>query len=83
MTGILAMISSRMLKKGAGWLGQSQCSRNARSQKTLVGRAQLGSSQPPLNRVMVRCGLACGKARLGAPGWAGEKSGLFEHPAWP
>ncbi|MCM3905748.1 MAG: hypothetical protein ND866_28990, partial [Pyrinomonadaceae bacterium] len=30
--------------------------------------------------VMVRCGLACGKARLGAPGWAGEKSGLFEHP---
>ena len=31
--------------------------------------------------VMVRCGIACGKARLGAPGWAGEKSGLFEHPA--
>ncbi len=27
------------------------------------------------------CGLAGDKARLGAPGLAGEKSGLFEHPA--
>jgi hypothetical protein len=23
-----------------------------------------------------------GMARLGAPGWAGENSGHFEHPAW-
>jgi hypothetical protein len=29
---------------------------------------------------VVRCRLACGMARLGAPGLAGEKSGLFEHP---
>ena len=42
--------SSRMLKKGAGWLGRSPCSRNARPQKALVGRAQLGSSQPPLRK---------------------------------
>ena len=27
-----------------------------------------------------RCGLACGKARLGAPGRAGEKGGLFDQP---
>ena len=58
MTGILAMITNRMLKKRAGWLGRSPCSRNARLEKALVGRAQLGSSQPPLNRVIVRCGLA-------------------------
>ena len=37
-----------MLKKKAGSLGQSPCSRNARLRKALVGRAQLGSSQPPL-----------------------------------
>jgi len=42
--------SSRMLKRGAGWPGRSPCSRNARSQKALVGRAQLGSSRPPLIR---------------------------------
>jgi hypothetical protein len=45
MTGILATIIDRMLKKGAGWLGRSPCSRNARLEKALVGRAQLGSSQ--------------------------------------
>ena len=33
---------------------------------------------PP--RRFARCGLACGTARLGALGWAGEKEGLFEHP---
>jgi hypothetical protein len=38
----------RMLKREAGWLGRSPCSRNARLEKALVGRAQLGSSQPPL-----------------------------------
>jgi hypothetical protein len=30
-------------------MGRSLCSRNARPQKTLVGRAQLGSSHPPLS----------------------------------
>ena len=34
---------------------------------------------PP--RLFARCGLAWEKARLGAPGLGGEKSGLFEHPA--
>jgi hypothetical protein len=33
-------------------------------------------------RFFARSGLARGKARLGAPGWAGEKSGLFAHPAY-
>jgi len=34
-------------------------------------------------RLFARCGLAWGKARLGrARVWAGEKSGLFEHPVW-
>jgi hypothetical protein len=47
-----------MLKNGVGRLGRSPCSRNARLEKALVGRAQLGSSQPPLNRVIVRCSLA-------------------------
>jgi hypothetical protein len=55
-----------MLKKEVGWLGRFPCSRNARLEKALVGRAQLGSSQPPLNRVIVRCGLA---------------DSLYEHPA--
>ena len=32
-------------------------------------------------RPFTRCGLAWEEARLGAPGWAGEKSGLFEPPA--
>ena len=31
--------------------------------------------------LLARCGLAWDKARLGAPGWEGEKSGLFEQPA--
>jgi len=30
--------------------------------------------------VTARCGLAYGTARLGAPGWVGEKSSLFERP---
>jgi hypothetical protein len=41
-----------------------------------------GSSEawyvPP--RLFTRCGLARGTGRLGAPGWAGETSGHFEHP---
>ena len=41
-----------------------------------------GSSEawyvPP--RLFARCGLACGTVRLGAPGWAGENRGHFEHP---
>src|SRR6185312_5894727 len=28
-----------------------------------------------------RCCLACGMTRLGAPGWAGENDGFFEHSA--
>jgi len=31
-------------------------------------------------KVIVRRGLAWDKARLGAQGWAGEKSGLIDHP---
>jgi hypothetical protein len=54
-----------MRKKVAGWLGRSPCSRNARPQKTLVGRAQLGSSHPPL--------------RNSFP--AALLDGLFKHPA--
>ena len=63
------------------------CSRNARPQKALVGRAQWKINQPPsLKRErasldgsswITRCGLACGKARLGAPGWAGEKAAFL------
>ena len=30
--------------------------------------------------LFARCGLACGTARLGAPGWAGVNDGLFDHP---
>jgi hypothetical protein len=48
---------------------------------SIVRCAQLGSSQPPLDKVIVRCGLAWGKARLARQGRAGEMSGLFEHPA--
>jgi len=33
------------------------------------------------SRPFARCGRACGKARLGAPGWVGENSDLFDHPA--
>jgi len=33
---------------------------------------------PP--RLFARRGLVWDKARLGALGWAGKKSGLFEHP---
>jgi hypothetical protein len=43
-----------------------------------------GSSEawyvPP--RLFARCGLTRGKGCLGAPGWAGENGGHFEHPAW-
>jgi hypothetical protein len=57
------------------------CSRNARPQKALVGRAQGKINQPPslkskrgsLERVSLatRWGLACGMARLGTPGLGG------------
>jgi hypothetical protein len=47
LRGILATIISMALKKGTGWLGQSQCSRNARLGKALVGRAQWKINQPP------------------------------------
>jgi hypothetical protein len=42
-----------------------------------AGQAKLGMYLP---RLLARCGLARGTGRLGAPGWAGEKRGLFEHP---
>jgi hypothetical protein len=69
------------------------CSRNARSQKTLVGRAQRGThpGHPEDNVHEQACkdhlwSLAAalfGKRRVSARrGWAGEKAGLFEHPAW-
>ena len=61
-----------------GRLGRSPCSRNARSQTPLVGRAQLGSSQPPLKAIVTAA--LPGIRRVSArQGWAGEKSGLFEH----
>jgi hypothetical protein len=57
------------------------CSRNARSEKTLVGRAQWGTHPGHPWQCMraslegtslaTRCGLACGAARLGAPGLGG------------
>jgi hypothetical protein len=28
-------------------------------------------------RPLIRCGLACGTGRLGAPGWAGEKAAFL------
>ena len=71
---------SRMLKKEAGWLGRSPCSRNARPQKTLVGRAHLGSSHPPLCDSFDVALLGTRRV-LARQGWAGETSGLFEHPA--
>jgi len=37
----------------------------------LIGRAQLGSTHPPIYEVTARCGLARGTARLGAPGLGG------------
>jgi hypothetical protein len=33
--------------------------------------------KPSTHRPFARCGLACGAARLGAPGWAGETAGFF------
>ena len=48
-----------------GWLGRSLCSRNARSRTPLVGRAQLGSSQPPLSERSTAAALL---------------DGFFEHP---
>ena len=41
----------------------------------------VGIIPPTPYKVMARCGLAWDKARLGAPGWEGEKSGLSEQPA--
>ena len=68
------------------------CSRNARPEKALVGRAQWKINQPPSlkkeraslagSSLVTRCGLAWEKVALQRDrGWAGEKSGLFEHLA--
>ena len=59
-TGILVMIISRMLKKGTGVAGTIP-----------VLARSLDHPSHPLNRVIVRCGLVWGKARLGAPGLGG------------
>jgi len=70
-----------MLKKATGRLRQSPCSPNARSRTPLVGRAQLGLSQPPLIKGIAAAALL-GTRRVSArQGWAGEKAGLFEHSA--
>jgi hypothetical protein len=68
------------------------CSRNARSQKTLVGRAQWGTHPGhPWDKVHeqawkdylwpIAAALPGIRRVLARQGWAGEKSGLFEHPA--
>jgi hypothetical protein len=68
------------------------CSRNARPRKGLVGRAQWGTPpNHPRDKVheqawkgsslVARCGLAWARRVSARQGWAGEKSGLFEHPA--
>ena len=68
------------------------CSRNARSQKTLVGRAQWGT-QPdhPWDNIheqawndhigSLAAALPAGRRVLARRGWVGEMSELFEHPA--
>jgi hypothetical protein len=67
------------------------CSRNARSQKTLVGRAQWGTHPGhPGDNVheqawkdhfgLPAAALPAEWRVLARRGWAGEKSGLFEHP---
>jgi len=67
------------------------CSRNARPQKALVGRAQWGTHPGhPGQRtraslegssLVTRCGLVVERRVLARRGWEGEKSGLFEQPA--
>ena len=57
------------------------CSRNARSQKTLVGRAQWGTHPSHPLEAIVCCGLDGARRVSARQGWAGEKSGLFEQPA--
>jgi hypothetical protein len=61
------------------------CSRNARPEKALVGRAQWKTTQPPsLKReraslegpsLFARCGLACGTARPGAKSLSWQTQG--------
>jgi hypothetical protein len=42
--------------------------------------AKVERIKSPLSLVtLARCGLTCGTARLGAPGWAGENDSLSEH----
>ena len=65
-----------------GWGGwddpRARATRGLRK-PSLDARSWDHPSHPVL--MIVRCGLVWEKARLGASGWAGEKSGLFEHPA--
>ena len=85
-----------MLKKSASRGSDGQvsppCSRNARSQKTLVGRAQWGT-HPGHHRIVnerawknylwsLTAALPAERRVSARQGWAGEKDGLFEYPAW-
>jgi hypothetical protein len=71
----------------SGWVGEKEYAPT----KTLPAhrlagahkRGALSSSRRAphySSRRGLRCGLARGVAHLGAPGWAGEISSLFEHP---
>src|SRR5512147_1105954 len=80
--------SSRMLKKSAS---SALASLRGSTRGTCGGKELIrshvieasGSSEvgyvPP--RLFVRCGVACGTVRLGAPGWAGENRGHLAYPA--
>jgi hypothetical protein len=47
----------------------------------LIGRAQLGSSHPPLIKRQLATALPAERRVSARRGWAGEKSGLSEQPA--
>ncbi len=85
----------RMLKKSTSMERDSPvsplCSRNARSQKTLVGRAQWGthpghpeetstSKLGKAYRELLAAALFGTRHVSARRGWAGEKSGVLEHP---
>jgi hypothetical protein len=84
-----------MLKKPASRAemeaGDLLCSRNAQDRNVLVRRAQWKINQPPSlkrERVSLKglhwllaAALLGTRRVLARQGWAGETSGLFEHPA--
>ncbi len=69
----LSVLAQRAASEGPRWTRavEDQSAPIPREIASKLGRISL----------LARCGLAWDKARLGAPGWEGEKSGLFEHPA--